>query len=152
MSKTKFTTCILLILSGSLCFGFLWPLAMKAAAVRHVQLNLGRPGPVSNEELPQIYTVLQALVAIVSIGIAFVMYVLSKNQARDDDFNRLQMKELEHVFAVVDEWARLQDDFVCDTDGKHVDGPFITTALARKYRIPELRPVIGNFMTFMQRK
>lgn len=142
MSKTKFTTCILLILSGSLCFWFLWPLAMKAAAVCHIQLNLGRPGPVSNEELSQIYTVLQALVAIVSIGIAFVMYVLSKNQARDDDFNRLQMKELEHVFAVVDEWARLQDDLACDIDGKHVDGSFVTTALARKYRIPELRLLV----------
>ena len=142
MSKTKFTTCILLILSGSLCFWFLWPLAMKAAAVCHIQLNLGRPGPVSNEELSQIYTVLQALVAIVSIGIAFVMYVLSKNQARDDDFNRLQMKELEHVFAVVDEWAKLQDDLACDIDGRPVDGPFVTTVLARKYRTLELRLLV----------
>ena len=142
MSKTKFTTCILLILTGSLCFWFLWPLAMKMAGVCHLELGLGRAEPVSNEELSQIYTVLQALVAIVSIGIAFVMYVLSKNQARDDDFNRLQMKELEHVFAVVDEWARLQDDLVCDIDGKHKDGPFVTTALARKYRIPELRLLV----------
>ena len=142
MSRTKFTTCILLILSGSLCFWFLWPLAMKMAGMCHLELGLGRAEPVSNEELSQIYTVLQALVAIVSIGIAFVMYVLSKNQARDDDFNRLQMKELEHVFAVVDEWARLQDDLVCDIDGKHVDGPFVTTALARKYRAPELRLLV----------
>ena len=142
MSKTKFATCILLILSGSLCFWFLWPLAMKMAGVCHLELGLGRAEPVSNEELSQIYTVLQALVAIVSIGIAFVMYVLSKNQARDDDFNRLQMKELAHVFAVVDEWARLQDDLVCDIDGKHKDGPFVTTALARKYRIPELRLLV----------
>ena len=142
MSKTKFTTCILLILSVSLCFWFLWPMAMKAAGVCHIELGLGRAGPVSNEELSQIYTVLQALVAIVSIGIAFVMYVLSKNQARDDDFNRLQMKELEHVFAVVDEWARLQDDLACDIDGKPVDGPFVTTILARKYRIPELRLLV----------
>jgi len=120
---------------------------MKMAGVCHIELGLGRAEPVSNEELSQIYTVLQALVAIVSIGIAFVMYVLSKNQARDDDFNRLQMKELEHVFAVVDEWARLQDDLACDIDGKHVDGPFVTTTLARKYRIPELRlllRVYGN--------
>ena len=115
---------------------------MKVAALCHVQLNLGRPGPVSNEELSQIYTVLQALVAIVSIGIAFVMYVLSKNQARDDDFNRLQMKELEHVFAVVDEWARLQDDLACDIDGRPVDGSFVTTVLARKYRTPELRLLV----------
>lgn len=115
---------------------------MKMAGVCHLELGLGRTEPVSNEELSQIYTVLQALVAIVSIGIAFVMYVLSKNQARDDDFNRLQMKELEHVFAVVDEWARLQDDLACDIDGKHVDGPFVTTALARKYRIPELRLLV----------
>lgn len=115
---------------------------MKMAGVCHLELGLGRAEPVSNEELSQIYTVLQALVAIVSIGIAFVMYVLSKNQARDDDFNRLQMKELEHVFAVVDEWARLQDDLACDIDGKHVDGPFVTTALARKYRIPELRLLV----------
>ncbi len=115
---------------------------MKMAGMCHLELGLGRPEPVSNEELSQIYTVLQALVAIVSIGIAFVMYVLSKNQARDDDFNRLQMKELEHVFAVVDEWARLQDDLACDIDGKHVDGPFVTTSLARKYRIPELRLLV----------
>lgn len=139
MSKTKFTTCILLILSGSLCFWFLWPLAMKMAGMCHLELGLGRAEPVSNEELSQIYTVLQALVAIVSIGIAFVMYVLSKNQARDDDFNRLQMKELEHVFSVVDEWARLQDDLVCDIDGRSVDGPFVVVELAKKYRIPELR-------------
>ena len=52
------------------------------------------------------------------------------------------MKELEHVFAVVDEWARLQDDLAYDIDGKHVDGPFVTTALARKYRIPELRLLV----------
>lgn len=142
MSKTKFTTCILVILLVSLCFWFLWPLVMKIAGLCHLQLGLGRAEPVSNEELSQIYTVLQALVAIVSIGIAFVMYVLSKNQARDDDFNRLQMKELEHVFAVVDEWARLQDDLACDIDGKHLDGPFVTTALARKYRIPELRLLV----------
>ena len=115
---------------------------MKMAGVCHLELGLGRAEPVSNEELSQIYTVLQALVAIVSIGIAFVMYVLSKNQARNDDFNRLQMKELEHVFAVVDEWARLQDDLAYDIDGKHVDGPFVTTALARKYRIPELRLLV----------
>ena len=142
MSKTKFTTCILLILSGSLCFWFLWPLAMKMAGMCHLELGLGRAEPVSNEELSQIYTVLQALVAIVSIGIAFVMYVLSKNQARDDDFNRLQMKELEHVFSVVDEWARLQDDLVCDIDGRSVDGPFVVVELAKKYRIPELRLLV----------
>ena len=142
MSKTKFTTCILLILSGSLCFWFLWPLAMKMAGVCHLELGLGRAEPVSNEELSQIYTVLQALVAIVSIGIAFVMYVLSKNQARDDDFNRLQMKELEHVFSVVDEWARLQDDLACDIDGKPVDGPFVVEGLAKKYRIPELQLLV----------
>ena len=142
MSKTKFTTCILLILAGSLCFWFLWPLAMKMAGMCHLELGLGRAEPVSNEELSQIYTVLQALVAIVSIGIAFVMYVLSKNQARDDDFNRLQMRELEHVFSVVDEWARFQDELACDIDGKPVDGPFVTTVLARKYRIPELRLLV----------
>lgn len=115
------------------------------AGMCHLELGLGRPEPVSNEELSQIYTVLQALVAIVSIGIAFVMYVLSKNQARDDDFNRLQMKELEHVFAVVDEWARLQDDLACDIDGRPVDGPFVTTLLARKYRIPELRLLVSVY-------
>lgn len=115
---------------------------MKMAGVCHFELGLGRTEPVSNEELSQIYTVLQALVAIVSIGIAFVMYVLSKNQARDDDFNRLQMKELEHVFSVVDEWARLQDDLACDIDGRPVDGPFVTTLLARKYRTLELRLLV----------
>lgn len=115
---------------------------MKMAGVCHLELGLGRAEPVSNEELSQIYTVLQALVAIVSIGIAFVMYVLSKNQARDDDFNRLQMKELEHVFSVVDEWARLQDDLVCDIDGRSVDGPFVVVELAKKYRIPELRLLV----------
>ena len=147
MSKAKFTTWILVILLVSLGFWFLWPLAMKLAGVCHLELGLGRAEPVSNEELSQIYTVLQALVAIVSIGIAFVMYVLSKNQARDDDFNRLQMKELEHVFAVVDEWARLQDDLACDIDGKPVDGPFVTTVLARKYRIPELRLLVRIYGT-----
>ena len=115
---------------------------MKMAGMCHLELGLGRAEPVSNEELSQIYTVLQALVAIVSIGIAFVMYVLSKNQARDDDFNRLQMKELEHVFSVVDEWARLQDDLACDIDGRSVDGPFVTMVLARKYRTPELRLLV----------
>ena len=120
---------------------------MKMAGLCHLELGLGLAEPVSNEELSQIYTVLQALVAIVSIGIAFVMYVLSKNQARDDDFNRLQMKELEHVFAVVDEWARLQDDLACDIDGKPVDGPFVTTVLARKYRIPEFRLLVRIYGT-----
>ena len=120
---------------------------MKMAGVCHLELGLGRAEPVSNEELSQIYTVLQALVAIVSIGIAFVMYVLSKNQARDDDFNRLQMKELEHVFAVVDEWARLQDELACNIDGKFVEGPFVTTFLARKYRIPELRLLVRMYGT-----
>ena len=115
---------------------------MKMAGMCHLELGLGRAEPVSNEELSQIYTVLQALVAIVSIGIAFVMYVLGKNQARDDDFNRLQMKELEHVFSVVDEWARLQDDLVCDIDGRSVDGPFVVVELAKKYRIPELRLLV----------
>lgn len=110
---------------------------MKMAGGCHLELGLGRAEPVSNEELSQIYTVLQALVAIVSIGIAFVMYVLSKNQARDDDFNRLHMKELEHVFAVVDKWARLQNNLACDIDGKL--SYFVTTPLARKYRKPELR-------------
>ena len=46
------------------------------------------------------------------------------------------------VFAVVEEWARLQDDLACDIDGKHVDGPFVTTTLAKKYRIPELRLLV----------
>lgn len=142
MSKTKLITWIFAIITASFVFWFFWPLAMKAASVCHIQLKIGRPEPVSNAELSQIYTVLQALVAIVSIGIAFVMYVLGKNQARDDDFNRLQMKELEHVFAVVDEWARLQDDLECDIDGKHVDGPFVTMLLARKYRTSELRLLV----------
>ena len=115
------------------------------AAMCHLQLKLGRSEPVSNEELSQIYTVLQALVAIVSIGIAFVMYILSKNQARDDDFNRLQMRELEHVFSVVDEWARLQDQLTCEIDGKVVDGPFVVTALAKKYRVAELRILVRMY-------
>lgn len=97
MGKTKFITCILLIFTGSLCFWFLWPLAMKIVCICYAWLGLGRIESVSNKELSHIYTVLQALVAIVSIGTAFVMYVLSKTQARDDDFNRLHMKELEHV-------------------------------------------------------
>lgn len=46
--------------------------------------------------------------SLVPIGLAFVMCVLSKNQARDNDFNMLQMKAREHVFAVVDEWAIIQ--------------------------------------------
>lgn len=142
MSKSKFITSILLILFGSVCFWFLWPLAMKVAGICHLELGLGRAEPVSNEELSQIYTVLQALVAIVSIGIAFVMYLLGKNQARDDDFNRLQMRELDHMFAVVDEWSKLQDELACDIDGKLVDGSFVVTSLAQKYRIPELQLLV----------
>lgn len=117
---------------------FFWPWLSEFFGGLHCSWIAGIHDKTSKEELSQVYTIFQAWVAVVSIGVAFVMYILGKEQARDDEFNKLLMKELEHLFVKVDEWAVLQDSLSWSVDGKVIDGYFVSNFMADKYRKAEL--------------
>lgn len=117
---------------------FFWPWLSEFFEGLHCSWIAGIHDKTSKEELSQVYTIFQAWVAVASIGIAFVMYILGKGQARDDEFNKLLMKELEHLFFKVDEWAVLQDSLSWSVDGKVIDGYFVSNFMADKYRKAEL--------------
>ena len=84
------------------------------------------------------YVVLQALIAIVSIVVALRMYDSNEAQARDDAFKKLQIKEIEHLFLSINEWAKLVDQVRYNICGEEFDGSFVAKALAKKYRKAEL--------------
>lgn len=85
------------------------------------------------------YVVLQALIAIFSIIIALAVYWSNQTRARDDAFNKLQIKEIEHIFFSINEWAILVDQLHSNINGKECEGSFVAKALAEKYRKAELR-------------
>lgn len=133
---------IVLVMTGTIWFG--WPWVSEFCGKCHALLIPGIHDQTSREELSQSYAVFQALMAILTIGMAIATYWLGKWQTRDDEFHQMLVKEMEHVFSAVEEWGRLQDELVWNVEGKELDGSFVLGELVRRYRADELR-VLGEF-------
>lgn len=139
MIKQRFWLAGIFVAAATLLLWGIWPWMSEHFGNWYCQLLPGIHENAIKEELSQIYTILQALTAVMSIGLAIALYLGGRSQAREDEFNALLMRELDHIFEAVREWTELQDGLQREVEGEMLDGSFVIRAFADKYREDELR-------------
>ena len=121
-----------------LCIGIcvFWPCVSRLIGIIHYNITPGLNKETIKLELSQVYEILQAFIAVLSIPLAFCTYYLGRSKERDDQFRKILTNELEHIFTAINEWGKLQNALTSIEE--KLTGSEIIKNISDKYREKEL--------------